>query len=182
MAQAYNHAILPLANERDRRTQVAWGAADFRRRFGREPEGMWLPETAADTPSLEALAEAGIRFTILAPHQAARRRAAGESGWREVGPEGIDTTRAYRCALPSGRSIAIFFYDGPISRAVAFERLLSRGEDFAARLTGAFPARPPGRSSSTSRRTARRTATTTGTATWRSPGRSRRSRPRARRG
>ena len=139
MAQAYNHAILPLANDRDRRTQVAWGAADFRRRFGREPEGMWLPETAADTPSLEALAEAGIRFTILAPHQAARRRAAGESGWREVGPEGIDTTRAYRCALPSGRSIAIFFYDGPISRAVAFERLLSRGEDFAARLTGAFP-------------------------------------------
>jgi alpha-amylase/alpha-mannosidase (GH57 family) len=138
LAQAYNHAILPLANERDRRTQVAWGIEDFRTRFGREPEGMWLPETAADTASLETLAEAGIRFTILAPHQAARRRAAGEAEWRDVGAEGIDTTRAYRCALPSGRSIAIFFYDGPISRAVAFERLLSRGEDFAARLTGAF--------------------------------------------
>jgi len=138
MAQAYNHVILPLANERDRRTQVAWGVADFRHRFGRDPEGMWLPETAADVASLEALAEQGIRFTVLAPHQAARRRAVGEAEWRDVGPEGIDTCRAYRAALPSGRSIAIFFYDGPVSRAVAFERLLSRGEDFAARLTGAF--------------------------------------------
>ncbi|HEX4441513.1 MAG TPA: DUF3536 domain-containing protein [Thermoanaerobaculia bacterium] len=144
LAQPYNHAILPLANERDRRTQVAWGITDFKFRFGRDPEGMWLPETAVDVASLEALAERGIRFTILSPHQAARRRTIGETEWREVGLAGIPTGRAYRCALPSGRSIAIFFYDGPVSRAIAFERLLSRGEDFAARLLGAFSEKDTG--------------------------------------
>ena len=78
IAQVYNHLIMPLANERDRRTQVVWGIRDFERRFGRRPEGMWLAETAADTPSLEALAEQGIRFTILAPRQAAKERRIGD--------------------------------------------------------------------------------------------------------
>jgi len=137
LAQAYNHMILPLANERDKRTQVRWGAADFERRFGRRPEGMWLPETAVDVDSLEALAEEGIAFTILEPHQAARWRRIGEDDWTEHAGA-IDPTMPYRCALPSGRSIAIFFYDGPISRAVAFERLLARGENLAHRLLGAF--------------------------------------------
>ncbi|HEY6843181.1 MAG TPA: DUF3536 domain-containing protein, partial [Thermoanaerobaculia bacterium] len=127
IAQAYNHVILPLANERDRRTQVHWGLRDFEKRFGRKPEGMWLPETAVDVPSLEALAAEGILFTILEPHQA-----------KPVNGGSIDPSRPYLCRLPSGKTIAIFFYDGAISRAVAFERLLARGENLAHRLLGAF--------------------------------------------
>ena len=142
MAQAYNHLIMPLANERDKQTQVAWGVADFRHRFGREPEGMWLPETAVDTDSLEALAAHGIKFTVLAPHQASRVRAmAGKDAtqaWRDVRGGRIDPTMPYLCRLPSGRSIVLFFYDGPVSRAVAFEGLLSNGIGFAERLAGLF--------------------------------------------
>jgi alpha-amylase/alpha-mannosidase (GH57 family) len=139
IAQPYNHAILPLADSRDKATQVAWGVRDFERRFGRRPEGMWLPETAVDTVSLEALAAAGIRFTILSPHQASHVRPAGGSEWVEVPAEGIDPTRPYRVALPSGREIAVFFFDGPVSRAVAFDPvLLSRGDHLAERLLGAF--------------------------------------------
>jgi alpha-amylase/alpha-mannosidase (GH57 family) len=137
IAQAYNHIILPLANTRDKRTQVRWGVRDFEHRFGRKPEGMWLPETAVDIDSLEALAEEGIRFTILEPGQARRWRHVGEESWTEQAGT-IDPTAPYFCRLPSGRSIAIFFYDGPISRAVAFEQLLIRGENFAHRLLGAF--------------------------------------------
>src|SRR5262249_3007545 len=140
LAQPYNHTILPLSPRRDKATQVLWGLRDFRRRFGREPEGMWLPETAVDVETLEVLAEFGIRFTILAPHQAARFRAIGESEWHSAAGSSIDPTRAYRIALPSGRSLALFFYDGPVSRAVAFERLLSKGEHFAERLLGIFEA------------------------------------------
>jgi len=138
MAQAYNHIILPLANSRDKRTQIVWGIRDFELRFGRFPEGMWLPETAVDIDSLEILAEQGILFTVLEPHQAARVRLIGEEMWSDVSGGRIDPTMAYRIVLPSGRSMALFFYDGPISRAVAFENLLSRGEYFAHRLTSAF--------------------------------------------
>jgi alpha-amylase/alpha-mannosidase (GH57 family) len=140
IAQAYNHMILPLATRRDKETQVVWGIADFRRRFGRDPEGMWLPETAADTETLDVLAAHGIAFTILAPHQAARVRplGGGEGDWTDVSGARIDPSRAYRCWLPSGRSIALFFYDGPISRAVAFEGLLNSGDAFAARLLSGF--------------------------------------------
>ena len=84
MAQAYNHMILPLANRRDKRTQVLWGVRDFEHRFGRPPEGMWLPETAVDGETLETLAESGIRFTILSPHQADRVRPIGQEAWQEV--------------------------------------------------------------------------------------------------
>ena len=136
LAQPYNHMIMPLATARDRRTQVAWGVADFRRRFGRDPEGMWLPETAVDLDTLEALAENGIRFTVLAPNQAARVRPPGRD-WQDVGSEGPNTTVSYRQLLPSGRAIALFFYDGSISQAVAFENLLDDGETLAARLMGA---------------------------------------------
>src|SRR5205085_1022461 len=83
-----------ITRERDKRTQVLWGVADFRHRFGREPEGMWLPETAADTDTLEALAAAGIKFTVLAPRQARRWRRVGEAEWTEI-PGGIDPSRAY---------------------------------------------------------------------------------------
>jgi alpha-amylase/alpha-mannosidase (GH57 family) len=137
IAQVYNHMILPLANARDQRTQVRWGLRDFEKRFGRKPEAMWLPETAVDIASLEALASEGIAFTILEPHQALRWRTIGDDDWTEQAGA-IDPTMPYRCNLPSGRSIDLFFYDGPISRAVAFERLLGRGEDLAHRLLGAF--------------------------------------------
>jgi alpha-amylase/alpha-mannosidase (GH57 family) len=138
LAQPYNHMILPLANARDRRTQVVWGIRDFVHRFGRAPEGMWLPETAVDVETLETLAAMGIRFTILAPHQASHVRKIGEEDWSATGDSGIDPSAAYRVPLASGRTIAVFFYDGPVSRAIAFDRLLSSGEEFARRLTGAF--------------------------------------------
>jgi alpha-amylase/alpha-mannosidase (GH57 family) len=137
LAQVFNHVIMPLANERDKRTQVLWGLADFRLRFGREPEGMWLAETAADVASLEALAATGIRFTVLAPRQAKRWRRIGEEAWTSI-PEGIDPSRAYLCRLPSGKSITLFFYDGILSRQVAFEGLLDRGETFLSRLMQGF--------------------------------------------
>jgi alpha-amylase/alpha-mannosidase (GH57 family) len=138
IAQAYNHIIMPLADSRDRATQIAWGISDFERRFERPPEGMWLPETAVDLETLELLARFGVRFTILAPHQAGRVRRLGESAWNELNGHAIDTTRAYQHQLPSGRSIAVFFYDGAISRAVAFEGLLSHGERFIDRLNSGF--------------------------------------------
>lgn len=139
VAQGYGHIILPLSNTRDKRTQVIWGARDFERRFGRRPEGMWLPEAAVNTDTLEALAEQGIKFTVLAPHQAARFRPLEGGDWTEAtGETGIDPTRAYAQKLPSGRTINLFFYDGPVSQAVAFERLLETGEKFANRLLGAF--------------------------------------------
>ena len=134
LAHVYNHVIMPLASARDQVTQVRWGLADFRRRFGREPEGMWLPETAVDTPTLEVLADHGIAFTVLAPHQAlACRPLAGAPEWTSL-QANVDPTKAYVCSLPSGRSIALFFYDGPISRAIAFEGLLGDGAAFAARI------------------------------------------------
>jgi len=138
LAQPYNHMILPLANRRDRYTQILWGIRDFEDRFRRPPEGMWLPETAVDLETLDILAELGIRFTILAPHQARRTRRIDREDWRDVSGGQIDPTRAYEQRLPTGRKISLFFYDGPISRAVAFEGLLSKGEDLVDRLTAAF--------------------------------------------
>ncbi len=142
LAQAYNHMILPLANRRDKYTQVLWGIRDFEHRFGRQPEGMWLPETAVDRQTLEVLAKLGIRFTILSPYQAAKVRGVGESEWQSVDNGTIDPTRPYSQRLASGRSIVIFFYDAPISRAVAFERLLKNGEAFANRLLSGFSDEP----------------------------------------
>ncbi|MEM3086364.1 MAG: DUF3536 domain-containing protein [Halobacteria archaeon] len=143
IAQAYNHAILPLANRRDKRTQILWGVRDFEHRFGRRPEGMWLPETAVDLETLSLLEDAGIRFTILAPTQARRVRRLGEEEWRDVSGGRVDPTTAYRVGLPTGRKMALFFYDGPISRAVAFERLLTNGERFARRLLDGFSTSRP---------------------------------------
>ncbi len=142
IAQVYNHMIMPLASQRDKVTQVRWGIEDFRARFGRDPEGMWLPETAVDDETLEVLADAGIAFTILAPHQAWRVRPLGsddDKAWHEVG-DGIDPRRAYRWRGPRGLEMALFFYDGPVSRAIAFEDLLERGEHLVGRLKGAFVA------------------------------------------
>ncbi|MBN2126429.1 MAG: glycoside hydrolase, partial [Deltaproteobacteria bacterium] len=138
LAQAYNHMIMPLANRRDKETQIIWGIRDFEHRFQRRPEGMWLPETAVDLETLDIMAGHGIRFTLLAQHQARRIRSVGDPSWTEMDGGRIDPTRAYRLKLPSGRDIALFFYDGAVSRAVAFEKLLSSGEAFARRLVGAF--------------------------------------------
>jgi alpha-amylase/alpha-mannosidase (GH57 family) len=132
IAQCYNHMIMPLANSRDKFTQVHWGINDFRRRFGREPEGMWLPETAVDLETLDMMSEQGIRYTILAPSQAKTLQGEDVSGDR------IDPARAYFLKLPSGRVMNLFFYDGPIARAVAFEGLLDNGEHFARRLLEGF--------------------------------------------
>ncbi|MCC6646204.1 MAG: DUF3536 domain-containing protein [Polyangiaceae bacterium] len=141
MAQAYNHMILPLACDRDRRTQVRWGKRDFEHRFGRAPEGMWLPETAVCTATLEALVDEGIRFTVLAPRQASHARDSPRHAWRDVGGGRIDPSRAYLVRLPSGRAIAVFFYDGPVSQGVAFEGLLHQGERLASRLSALFHGR-----------------------------------------
>ena len=138
IAQAYSHLIMPLANSRDKRTQVIWGVRDFRSHFGREPEGMWLPETAVDLESLEIMAQQGIRFTILGPGQASRIRKISTRTWTDVSGARIDPTMVYRLRLPSKRTMNIFFYDGPISQGVAFEDLLQNGEKLANRLLGAF--------------------------------------------
>ena len=138
MAQVYNHIIMPLADTRDKYTQIRWGIRDFTVRFGRAPEGMWLAETAVDLPTLEALVDCGITYTVLSPFQAGSVRAMGDEEWQDVSGGRIDPTRAYRQTLPSGRAIDLFFYDGPISKAIAFEDLLDSGERFAERLAGAF--------------------------------------------
>ena len=142
MAQAYNHMILPLANTRDKWTQIQWGFEDFAARFRRLPEGMWLPETAVDLQSLDFMAKAGLTFAVLAPHQAKAVRPVHATDWNDVTGSKIDPTRAYVLNTPSGRSINLFFYDGPVSQAVAFEKLLDNGEKFASRLLGAVPDSP----------------------------------------
>lgn len=138
LAQAYNHMILPLANRRDKHTQIIWGIRNFERHFGRKPEGMWLPETAVDLETLDILAEQGILFTILAPYQAVRTRPIGSDKWEDVRGGKIDPSTAYRLHLSSGRTIVLFFFDAPISQAIAFENLLDNGDSFAQRLLGAF--------------------------------------------
>ena len=139
MAQVYNHMILPLASMRDRVTQIRWGMADYESSFGAKPEGMWLPETAADTDTLELLAQHGIRFTILAPHQCKRiRPLKGNANWTVTPDATVDTTHPYLVRFASGASIAVFFYNGPVSRAIAFEGLLDSGDKFVARLKAGF--------------------------------------------
>lgn len=145
IAQVYNHIILPLANDRDCLTQIRWGKADFRFRFGRDPEGMWLAETAASRHVLDMMAQEGIKFTILAPAQCARIRPItpdGNAAWIDTSDAKVDPTRPYLVRLNEGRSIAVFFYDGPVSRAVAFEGLLNSGETFANRIIGSLPQLP----------------------------------------
>jgi alpha-amylase/alpha-mannosidase (GH57 family) len=138
LAQGYNHTILPLATPRDRRTQIRWGIGDFRRRFHRAPEGFWLPETAADTATLAALAEEGIRFTILSPYQAVRVRPPG-GAWEDARGARFDPTRPYRVKA-GAREIVVFFYDGHIARDLAFGGALSHPGTLIERLTGGFDA------------------------------------------
>lgn len=138
IAQVYNHAIMPLCNSRDKETQIYWGIKDFVHRFGRQPEGMWLAETAVDTESLELLVKNNIKFTILAPRQAKAVRKIGAPDWQPVDERQLDTSRPYKCVLPSGNSITIFFYNGGLSQSVAFNGLLNDGSRFAQSLMDAF--------------------------------------------
>lgn len=138
IAQAYNHAILPLCNERDRLTQIRWGLADFRHRFRREPESIWLPETACNDDVLDSLIDHGVRFVILAPQQAARIRDPRRSpaSWQQTTKDSIDTRMAYQRFHRdgSGRSLAVFFYDHDIAQAIAFEAALSSSASLADRI------------------------------------------------
>jgi len=144
LAQVYNHIIMPLASRRDKLTQIRWGLADFQHRFSRPAEGMWLAETAVDSETLRLLAGEGITFTILSPDQAAQVRPIKRSGrpepWKDVSGGRIDVTRPYRVLLDgAGRtSIAVFFYHGAISRAVAYEKLLASGEKLLTRIEQAY--------------------------------------------
>ena len=131
IAQSYNHIIMPLANSRDKRTQVIWGLRDFEYRYQRKPEGMWLPETAVDLETLDIMAELGVKFTILAPHQ--------------VRPPGsptpsLDPRQPCSVRLPSGRSIAVFVYDAGIAGDIAFGSLLKDADRLLRRLTDVFSA------------------------------------------
>lgn len=127
IAQGYNHAILPLCNARDRVTQVRWGLRDFRYRFGRDAESLWLPETAANAPTLDLMIDEGVRYVILAPSQAQAVRGPGEKAWMDVSHGTIDTTRAYYHLHQdgSGRRLAVFFYDAHLAKAIAFDNVLS---------------------------------------------------------
>ncbi|MBA2317713.1 MAG: DUF3536 domain-containing protein [Euzebyales bacterium] len=144
LAQAYNHMILPLATARDRRTQIRWGMADFRHRFNRQAEGMWLPETAANPATLDALIDEGVRFTILAPHQAHRVRrhatASDAEPWHDVGA-GIDTGRAYRHHHRdgSGRTLTVCFYDGALAQSLAFDPNATEADVLVERLKQSTP-------------------------------------------
>ena len=142
VAQVYNHIIMPLASTRDAVTQIRWGIADFKSRFGRMPEGMWLAETAVNRHVLDLMAREGILYTILAPNQCARVRSLSMANedWTETPGAEVDPMQPYLVKLDEGRTISVFFYDGPASRAIAFEGLLDSGEKFAGRLLGSFRA------------------------------------------
>ncbi|HSA06394.1 MAG TPA: DUF3536 domain-containing protein [Candidatus Gastranaerophilales bacterium] len=140
LAQVYNHMIMPLANEKDKYTQTIWGIKDFYLRFGRKPEGIWLAETAVDDDTLRVLVDCGIKFTVLSPYQAEKIRKISlnrESGaWQDVSWGNVDPGKSYRYFLDDGteRYIDLFFYDGSISKSVAFEELLRNGDKFVGRL------------------------------------------------
>ncbi len=138
LAQVYHHAIMPLAPRLDKELEIAWAIQDFQHRFRRPPQGMWLAETAVDLDTLDALAAAGIQFTILAPRQAKAIRMPGEADFHPVEEGFLPVHLPYRVATPSGQSITVFFYHGPVSQAVAFERLLQNGEHFWQRLLASF--------------------------------------------
>ena len=134
MAQVYHHIIMPLATARDRALEARWAIDDFRFHFGRDPEGMWLSECAADVPSLESLAAQGIRFVVLAPRQAKAVIVDGQA--RPVNEGSLNVGEPYRISLPSGASMTAIFYHGGLSQGIAFEGLLRNGENFWRRIAG----------------------------------------------
>jgi (1->4)-alpha-D-glucan 1-alpha-D-glucosylmutase len=141
LVSPYSHVVMPLASPRDRRTQLAWAVADFETRFGRSPEGAWLPELAVDLDSLEALADFGLTFTLLAPPQALGVRPVSGGSWIDVSRERVDPRIPYAVTLPSGRSMSVFFLDDALSASIAFEQLLRDGAGFGDRLLAGFEGR-----------------------------------------
>src|SRR5512141_406895 len=148
LAQVWGHPIAPLLSPHDLRTQILWGLYDFRQRFGRDAEGIWLPETAANSATLEALIDAGVGFTILAPEQVEAVRRPGKD-WAPVTANTVETHRLYRWPHPdaSGRSLALAIFDGPVSRDLAFGNATRDAHSFleavrkAAERAGAEPRR-----------------------------------------
>ncbi|MCM2267270.1 MAG: DUF3536 domain-containing protein, partial [Elusimicrobiales bacterium] len=145
IAQAYNHMIMPLASFQDQLTQALWGIKDFERRFGFRPEAMWLPETAASDDTLRLLVDLGMKYVILSPYQADRVKPHGAKDWQDASSGNFDHTRPYlwQDTLPDGsrvkgRSIAVFFYDGPLSKAAAFEGLAKNSSVFADRVEACY--------------------------------------------
>ena len=169
VAQAYNHMILPLATRQDKYTQILWGIRDFEKRFGRHPEGMWLPETAVDLQTLEVLAELGIKFTILSPYQAGRVRPLGGRVWRKVDGGRIDPSMAYAVRVGSGKSINVFFTTAPFPAPLLLRIFWPMASDSLNAFWAHFPMPAPGRNWSTSPPTARPTDIIALTATWRWP-------------
>lgn len=141
IAQVYNHIIMPLANRNDKVTQTLWGLKDFQKRFGRNSEGIWLAETAVDAQTLEVLIECGVKYTILSPYQAKCINKIGEHNWQDVSWGTIDPSRPYRYFVEGSskqKYIDLFFYDGSISKSVAFDKLLEDGKKFAHRLSQGY--------------------------------------------
>lgn len=147
LAQNYNHIIMPLALREDKVAQVVWGIKDFEKRFSRKPEGMWLAETAVDIETLQILQEHGIKFTILSPYQAKSIRKIPQAvnpkdksslEWHDVSGGRIDSTRPYLVRLPNHETISIFFYQGDISKAIAFDQILSNSDAFISKLLSGF--------------------------------------------
>lgn len=146
IAQGYNHIIMPLASPQDRLTQAIWGIEDFKTRFGFMPEAMWLPEAAVDEDTMRLLIDLGLRYVILSPYQIQSIREPGSANWTDVSSGNFDTTRPYlwKDSKPAKngntkeRSIAVFVYDGPLSKAAAFEGLLNNSSTFADRIQGCF--------------------------------------------
>lgn len=148
LCQAYNHMILPLANYRDKVTQIRWGINDFKYRFGRMPEGLWLPETAVNMEVVNVLVKEGLKFIILSPYQAKRVRSLNKGEWIDVSGGRIDPKMAYRIFLKSQEKekdktkyLDVFFYDGPVARAVAFENLLISSKMFLEKIKSCFDLR-----------------------------------------
>ena len=139
LAQPYGHAIMPLCNERDRRTLLRWGKRDFEARFGREAEAMWLPETGIDAATVDDLINEGMTFMVLSPHQARQVRSLGRTQWTNVSGGKVDPRMPYRCfsSQDPTRHIDVFFYDGPVSHSLSFERVLDSSRQFVDKAWGA---------------------------------------------
>lgn len=145
IAQAYNHLIMPLASFQDQLTQALWGIRDFEHRFGFKPEAMWLPETAASDDTLRLMIDLGMKYVILSPYQADKIRPEGSGDWEDASTGDFDTTRPYAWhdtgadgTRKKGRSIAVFFYDGPLSKAAAFDGLTKDSAAFADRVEACY--------------------------------------------
>ena len=147
IAQVYNHVIMPLANRRDQLTQIIWGKREFAYRFKREAEAIWLAETAINQETVQCLIEQGMKYVILSPTQAQRIRKIGETEWKDVISNGIDTTQPYRLFLreeqetpgsqekpAASKYLDVFFYDGGLSTAISFQHLLRDANTFAHKL------------------------------------------------